>query len=183
MRPQFQYVVKKLEVLSRLSAYDPVLIGTPPLGIQIETSDIDIACCSHDGAEFEKLVTAEFGGQAGFQVRRPILQGHHSIVVKFRAMGWDIELFCQPISTAMQWGVRHFQVEKRLLEICPGLRERVIELKQAGMKTEPAFASALDLLGDPYAAMLDLEQKSDSQLMQLTLENFGASDPGDFGSR
>lgn len=37
-------------------------------------------------------------------------------------------------------------------------RERIIQLKKQGIKTEPAFAQLLGLKGDPYLALLDLEK-------------------------
>ncbi|MGC3943422.1 MAG: DUF4269 domain-containing protein [Chryseolinea sp.] len=33
-------------------------------------------------------------------------------------------------------------------------RDEIIRLKKSGLKTEPAFAKALGLTGDPYEAML-----------------------------
>jgi hypothetical protein len=60
-------------------------------------------------------------------------------------------------------------IEGRLL--CLGasvsLRERVVALRQAGLKTEPAFAKLLALAGDPYAALLELESQSAAQLTAL----------------
>jgi ribosomal protein S18 acetylase RimI-like enzyme len=47
------------------------------------------------------------------------------------------------------------------------LRARVHELKRGGMKTEPAFAHALGLTGDPYAALLALETWSPARLRSL----------------
>ena len=47
------------------------------------------------------------------------------------------------------------------------LKSKVIELKQSGQKTEPAFAALLQLQGDPYAAMLKLEKLSDDELVSL----------------
>ena len=77
---------------------------------------------------------------------------------------WEIEIFCQALPIHEQWGVRHFLVEKRLLEILPSLQSKVIDLKRAGQKTEPAFAAVLKLEGDPYEAMLELEKLSDEEL-------------------
>ena len=34
-------------------------------------------------------------------------------------------------------------------------RQKIFQLKQSGFKTEPAFAQALNLDGDPYLALLD----------------------------
>jgi len=43
----------------------------------------------------------------------------------------------------------------------------VLALRQAGLKTEPAFAELLALAGDPYAALLELESQSAPQLTAL----------------
>ena len=56
-----------------------------------------------------------------------------------------------------QWGVRHFRIEERLLAPNADLRRKVLELKRQGMKTEPAFAKVFGLPGDPYEAILRLE--------------------------
>ncbi|MNO76159.1 hypothetical protein D3C76_672280 [compost metagenome] len=46
-------------------------------------------------------------------------------------------------------------------------RERIILLKTSGWKTEPAFAKALGLEGDPYEALLELEKLPRSALHAL----------------
>ena len=38
-------------------------------------------------------------------------------------------------------------------------RQRIIELKRQGYKTEPAFGQALGLKRDPYTEMLKFEKK------------------------
>ena len=42
-------------------------------------------------------------------------------------------------------------------------------MKENGLKTEPAFASLLGLKGDPYAALLELENQTDEALRSALL--------------
>ncbi|MGL5579695.1 MAG: DUF4269 domain-containing protein, partial [Cetobacterium sp.] len=48
-------------------------------------------------------------------------------------------------------------------------RQKIIELKKDGMKTEPAFAFLLKLEGNPYDKILELENYSDYELIKLLL--------------
>lgn len=44
------------------------------------------------------------------------------------------------------------------------LRTRVRDLKELGLKTEPAICRVLGLSGEPYTAVLDLENWTDREL-------------------
>lgn len=167
MRIDYEQVIQKLSLLPKLREFDPYIIGTPPLGIDLETSDIDIACSADDLVHFENVVSTEFNIFNDFQCRNSNMQNQNSVIVQFQAYDWDIELFCQTIPTNQQWGVRHFNIEQRLLNIEPKLRSMVLRLKQEGLKTEPAFARALGLQGDPYASILNLENMNDAELVHL----------------
>ena len=164
MRLDFEQVLQNLSLLDILCEFDPFIIGTPPLGIELETSDIDIACSANDLAHFKKVASTEFSKFDCFQCRNSTWQNQKSVIVQFHAYDWDIELFCQTIPTNQQWGVRHFNIEQRLLNIEPKLRGVVLRLKQNGLKTEPAFARALGLPGDPYSSILELETMNDDEL-------------------
>ena len=63
--------------------------------------------------------------------------------------------------------------EQRLLALDSRLGSAVVRLKEEGLKTEPAFASVLGLNGDPYEAMLMLEEKSDEELVGLIQKGLG----------
>ncbi|MGD1951490.1 MAG: DUF4269 domain-containing protein [Leptolyngbyaceae cyanobacterium] len=167
MRLDFKQVVQTLSLLTILREFDPVIIGTPPLGIELETSDIDIACSANNLARFRTIMLTKFSKFDCFQCYDSIWQNQNSVIVQFHAYNWDIELFCQTIPTNQQWGVRHFNIEQRLLNIEPRLRSVVLRLKQHGLKTEPAFAQALGLSGDPYLSILDLETMSDDELAHM----------------
>ena len=170
IRPEYRKVIADLSIESALAEYRPTVIGTPPLGIAIETSDIDIACSASDLRQFREVVDTEFGAQRDYRSRQSSPQGHQAVVIAFHAFGWEVEIFCQNLPIEKQWGVRHFRVEQRLLRLAPHLRLRIHQFKQMGLKTEPAFARALRLKGDPYLAMLDLESNSDDQLTALANE-------------
>lgn len=157
MRPCYKKVIDELELLKLLAEFDPIVIGTPPLGIATDESDIDIACSSQDFARFAEVVVGAFGKMESFSLRTIDHLPEPATVASFCAMGWELELFCQSVPTKNQWGVRHYVVEARLLELRPNLRKQILKLKQQGLKTEPAFATALSLSGDPYIALLDLE--------------------------
>ncbi|WP_216907384.1 DUF4269 domain-containing protein [Synechococcus sp. CCY 0621] len=168
MRISYEQAIERLGLLANLCSFDPIVIGTLPLGIDVSSSDIDIACSCDDLDLFADFTTRQYESQDGFQVRHGIFQDHASIVVQFKALGWDVDIFCQPIPTAKQWGVRHFRIEQRLLALSPSLKSTVTELKRSGLKTEPAFAKALGLSGEPYGAILGLEQFDDRELLALS---------------
>lgn len=172
MRPSYTDAIRQLDLLRLLAEFDPIVIGTPPLGIATASSDIDIACSAPDFGRFDHTVRSAFGSMHAFSIRTADHLPDPATIASFFACGWDIEIFCQKTATEHQWGVRHFRVEKRLLALRPTLRERILGLKQDGLKTEPAFARVLGLTGDPYAAILHLEDLSDAQLVDL-LETAG----------
>lgn len=54
-------LLTELEIMNLLMDYNPLLVGTVPLGIQVEGSDLDIICEVHDPVEFKALVVRYFG--------------------------------------------------------------------------------------------------------------------------
>lgn len=80
------------------------------------------------------------------------------MVASFQLDDFSIELFGQNIPTRQQPGYRHMLVEYRLLQdYGEDFRQQIIQLKQQGIKTEPAFAQVLGLPGNPYEALLLFE--------------------------
>lgn len=150
---------------ARFADLEATLVGTIPLGIDVPDSDLDIVCTAPDLDAFADRVRADFGDRPDLTAVRREVRSGPAVIARFAAAGERIELFAQARPVAMQDAYRHMVVEWRLLQLGgPDLRSRVIDLKRNGMKTEPAFAAALGLPGDPYLALLDRHERTDADL-------------------
>ncbi len=147
------------DLLALLAPRKPALAGTFPLGLQGAGSDLDVLCEGADLDAFEREVCAFLAARAVAPSRvARVASAPEASVVAFGWGGLAIEVFCQPLPFHAQAGFRHMIVEGRLL-VAGGsaLHDEVRARKSGGAKTEPAFAAALGLDGDPYAALLALE--------------------------
>ncbi|WP_219223442.1 DUF4269 domain-containing protein [Pedobacter antarcticus] len=144
-------------ILETLKAFDPLLVGTVPIGIDVDGSDLDIICNSGRAEGFQEILIENFSKFRSFKLYNTIIGGASILIARFYLNNWEIEIFGQELATRQQNGYRHMIAEYILLLVHgTELREKVIALKEGGMKTEPAFAAALDLKGDPYLALLEL---------------------------
>lgn len=154
-------ILTRYQVLEKLKACDPILTGTIPINIDIESSDLDISCYCPDLQAFRATVEAGFRDAPGFSIREKSINGQACVIANFELDGFPIELFGQAVPTRQQNAYRHMLVEHRILqERGEAFRRQVIALKRQGIKTEPAFARLLGLRGDPYLELLALEAVS-----------------------
>lgn len=143
------------QVLTPIQAFAPVVVGTFPLDIAIETSDIDIACQFETVDVFHHIIQSNFGAYEGFTTTVFNLRHIPTYVANFVLAGFPIEIFAQPIPVVEQYGYRHMLIEHKLLEEKgEAFKAQILAYKQAGLKTEPAFAKVLGLEGDPYESLL-----------------------------
>jgi hypothetical protein len=166
-------LLSELNVMTLLADHHPVLVGTVPIGIQVESSDLDIICEVHDREIFAAKASLLFSRMDDYCSESKIVDGVPRIKINFSAGGWPIELFGQPRPTGLQNGYLHMAVEDRVLKVLgDSFRQQVIALKTEGVKTELAFARLLQLEGDPYGALLKLYELSQSELEILCRERF-----------
>lgn len=150
-------VLKENLILEILQAYDPILVGTVPIAIDISSSDLDIICCYHDKTKFKNLLLESFARFKGFKMEEKVINNKEVVLAQLIAGDWEIEIFGQELPTREQAGYRHMLIEDKLLtEHGESFREEIIRLKKQGYKTEPAFARLLKLTGDPYLELLKL---------------------------
>jgi ribosomal protein S18 acetylase RimI-like enzyme len=164
-----------------LEPFQPTLVGTYPLGLQVEGSDLDIACACEDLVAFERALRATLFDLGVTQPRVEHLP-IPAVVAAFDVGDVTIEIFGQALPVHAQAGFRHMVIEAQLLVLGgAALRARVRDLKRGGMKTEPAFARVLGLAGDPYAALLALETWSPGRLRSLVRRAQSAIAPPTIG--
>lgn len=153
-------VLTEHQVLSKLELFAPILVGTIPINIDIDTSDLDIICHWTHNQLFTTVVIDAFGGEKGFSLRKSFVSEHEVVVANFEIGGFEIEIFGQNMPTKQQMAYRHMLIEYQLLtERGEMFRQEVIALKQKGHKTEPAFGILLGLQGNPYVELLAYEKK------------------------
>ncbi|MGO0059951.1 DUF4269 domain-containing protein [Brevibacillus fluminis] len=169
-RQQAAYaVMKKLGIMETLHAFDPILVGTIPLDIDIGSSDLDIVCCTAEMELFSQTVYEAYGQLGAYAEGRTIVRGIETAVIGFHYDGFLFELFAQPVPSERQNGYRHMVIEARMLAVGGArMRDEIRKLKRAGMKTEPAFMHYLQVAcEDPYEELLAFETMRDEELSRM----------------
>lgn len=167
-RQQSAYAdIQALGVLTLLAEFDPVLVSTVNLDIDIPSSDLDIICEAHDLVAFEARALDLFGGLLGARSRRSE-SCPAAVVVSFFHGEWEYEIFAQAIPVEQQRAFQHLvQTHRVVVRGGDRWRSALRFLKEQGLKTEPAVAHALRLTGDPHEAVLALESVADEALDAL----------------
>jgi hypothetical protein len=151
-------VLTKYAVLTKLDAFTPILVGTIPINIDIETSDLDIICYWTDQNEFYNAVQSHFGDGRAFSIRESFESDKEIVIANFWLDDFELEIFGQNIPIRQQMGYRHMLIEHKLLiERGEAFRQEIIALKRQGYKTEPAFGKLLGLGPNPYLELLAYE--------------------------
>ena len=158
-RQQQAYIeLTKLSIFEDLQAYSPVLTGTIPIGIDLPESDLDIICECSNHQKFAETLTRLYSDKDKFEIRTNTWNNLLSTIATFRSGEFEVEVFGQDYPTKEQNAYRHMLIEHKILNLKDDkFRTEIIRLKQEGLKTEPAFAKLLALVGDPYVELLKFE--------------------------
>ena len=163
----YENALAECGVLEVLAPFDPRVAGTPPLGLELPGSDIDVLCFAPDSHRFIDTVWRAFSDTPAFTAKQWV-DPPRPVIASFEVADWRIELYGEAAPVEQQRGWRHFSVERRLLALGGrDFRAAVLAVRRQGIKTEPAFATVLGLSGDPYIAMLDLDEQGDHSLISM----------------
>ena len=154
-----QSVFQVLEVLKLRQLfveYQPILVGTIPIQIDIPSSDIDILLCPKDLVEMDASFKKLFSSFENFSTRSFEVQSKPSLTCSSDFMGEKIEIFAQDCPTTLQYGYLHMIIEHHVLQReGESFRQKILDLKRNGIKTEAAFCQLLSLDGDPFESLLN----------------------------
>ncbi|WP_299246804.1 DUF4269 domain-containing protein [uncultured Aquimarina sp.] len=155
-RQRLAYIqLSELEIFDTLKTYTPILTGTIPIEIDIPKSDLDIICHCPNHQEFYTTLIKLYSDQNNFEIRTGFWNGLISVIAKFQLEKYMIEIFGQDQPTQKQYAYRHMIKEYEILNAKGSkFKEEILKLKKQGLKTEPAFAKLLGLIGDPYEELL-----------------------------
>lgn len=155
----YQLLVRN-QIITHLKEFSPFVIGTFPLDIAVETSDVDIACCFDEVETFQTLIRLHFNKHKDFRDAILVVREVETYTANFLVADWPIEIFAQKIPVKHQDGYRHMIIEHQILEDKGAtFKSQIRALKREGVKTEPAFAALLGILGDPYKELLSYQLK------------------------
>jgi predicted metalloenzyme YecM len=156
--------IKNSGVLEKLRAFNPLVVGTFPLGLSVNNSDVDICVDFQNENDFISSVNSSLASFANFELAPTKINSGTAVIVKFSFENIHFEIIGQHMASCKQIAFQHFQIEEKILKYgqCHG---EILNLRaQQGFKTEPAFAKHLCLVGDPYHELLELNKKSIAQL-------------------
>lgn len=168
-------VLIELDLFSVLADYDPILVGTIPLGIDVPGSDLDLICYVPEAEfpRFRHILTAMYGDYEGFTLEEKEIGGLPTMVCRFTYRRFPIEIFGQPRPTQEQNAYRHLVAEAQLLRFAgESARDTIVQMKAQGMKTEPAFGEFFHLPGDPYQALLELADAPVEQIEEVVQQAY-----------
>ncbi|MEM6704276.1 MAG: DUF4269 domain-containing protein [Acidobacteriota bacterium] len=149
--------MRSLALERTLAAFDPRPASTLGTGLETPFSDLDVACHTASAEAFLLASRKHFEARPVFEL------GPNELPTwcRFRAPGGvQVELYAAAQDSGDQNAVLH-SVAHRLLLAAFGveLRAAVRRRKLLGIATEPAFAEALGLVGDPYAVLLEVGRR------------------------
>lgn len=156
--------LRALDLMSLLSEFDPALVSTVCIGLDTADSDLDVICELTDGELMTKRL-AENSGNRSLVVRNAAGPDALATVATFDGDAFAIEVYAEPLPVERQRAYRHLAQSARVVDAGgESARAAIVALRESGLKTEPAVAAYLGLDGDPYLALLEVENWSDARL-------------------
>ncbi|BAC12777.1 hypothetical conserved protein [Oceanobacillus iheyensis HTE831] len=147
--------VQSLGVIENFKIYHPVICGTYPIDIYIDESDIDIIMFVEDFQLFSHKLQSHYSDLREFNIKEKIIRNNHIVKAQFDFKGFTFELFGQNVPVVEQYAYLHMKIENHILDLHPSMKNNIRLLKEAGIKTEPAFCRLLGIAGDPYEGLIN----------------------------
>ncbi|GGE94999.1 protein of unknown function [Chishuiella changwenlii] len=151
-------IISEYNILQKLEGYDPLVVGTIPINIDVENSDVDIILQTNNVEKLQDIILLHFQQFDDFSVTVNEKESERILVSNFTIDNLPFEIYASSIPTNNQNGYLHMLKEYEILQhLGEDFRKKIIHLKENGYKTEPAFCKLLNIEGNPYIELLDYE--------------------------
>jgi hypothetical protein len=155
--------IKDSQILCKLKSYSPEVVSTIFVNLDTPTSDIDIVCDYLD----QEVFTDDLGLAISKFDSHSVKTYEDRVVGRFDFQNFIFEIYATNIPVKEQMAYRHYQLMKRLVSTGgTDFSKKVRELKEKGLKTEPAICQLLQMPGDPFLSILDIETWTDSEVRE-----------------
>jgi len=155
------YEISNLGLMESFSLFNPIIVGTIPIGIDIPNSDVDLIVdiSNHKISNFfDNFIHENRNLIFELKCKKNI---NNSFISKFETESFNFEIFGECQDTCKQFGFIHMMVENEILRILgEEFKNSIRELKYQGIKTEPAFCKLLGFENDPYNYLYNLKNLS-----------------------
>lgn len=166
------------DIFTVLAEYDPVLVGSIPLDIDIAVSDLDILIQAKDFDRLTADLEAYYAHMPNFELVHRTWQDRPTLICRFLQDAFTIEIFAQALAVEEQDAYRHLVVQGRLLRLSSDEAHKAIRaLKHEGHNTEAAFCRYFLIPGEPRAALLELYHASYNELEEIIWQAAHNRDP------
>ena len=156
---RIQGFLNKYQFLKLFQDFSPFFTGTIPISIDLPNSDLDILFKSDNFTELRKRLERHF-----VDLNMEETLDYHLARTHYDDL--PIEIYSTHTHPLYQNAHRHMRIEARLLKILgSNFRQRIMNERKSGVKTEPAFGKVLEL-SRPYEDLLELYFLSDKELLQ-----------------
>lgn len=91
------HTLQELRMLTVLQEYSPVLVGTVPIDIHIDDSDLNIICEAYHFTEFQAIVDHHFHRMSDYRYTSKLVEGTPRAVCTFHYNDWLIQLLDKTI--------------------------------------------------------------------------------------
>lgn len=141
------------KIVETLKNYNPLVVGTIPIEIDLEESDVDIILQTDNFEELFHKLNDLFQNFDQFSIE--FKPNENILICNFSIEKIPFEIYAEKKPTHLQYGFLHMIKEHQIIQkFGKKFQNQIIQLKKQGYKTEPAFAKLLNLKGNPYEELL-----------------------------
>lgn len=110
-------ILKNIKIFKILEEFNPILVGTIPIGVDVDKSDLDIVCEINlkNKDSLKNISTKNFSQFKNFKIINTF-STTGVIVINFFVDDMEIEIYASKVSSFETNGYRHMIIEERIFK-------------------------------------------------------------------